>query len=124
MTEFHSGGNVVLIVEDEPLIRMAAADMLAEFGFQSLEANNADEALLILEQRRDIAILFTDIEMPGSMNGLELAHAVHDIWPPVKIMMTSGRVLLKQADLPDGAQFVSKPYSQSAMTRILTKLAA
>jgi CheY-like chemotaxis protein len=103
---------------------MAAADMIAESGFDSLEAKDADEAMLLLRTRDDIGFLFTDINMPGSMDGLELAHTVHDTWPPVKIVMTSGRMNLKPCDIPTGAQFVAKPYSQNSVTRVLCKLAA
>ena len=73
---------VVLIVEDEALVRMIAVDMIEEAGFEILEAANADEAILLLEARRDITVLFTDIEMPGSMDGLRLAQAVRGRWPP------------------------------------------
>ena len=76
---------VVLIVEDEALVRMTAVDMIEEAGFEILEAANADEAILLLEARRDITVLFTDIEMPGSMDGLGLAQAVRGRWPPIKI---------------------------------------
>jgi CheY-like chemotaxis protein len=80
---------VVLIVEDEALVRMTAVDMIEEAGFEILEASNADEAILLLEARRDITVLFTDIEMPGSMDGLRLAQAVRGRWPPIKIIATS-----------------------------------
>ena len=75
---------VVLIVEDEALVRMTALDMIEEAGFEILEATNADEAILLLEARRDITVVFTDIEMPGSMNGLRLAEAIRGRWPPIK----------------------------------------
>jgi CheY-like chemotaxis protein len=85
---------VVLIVEDEALVRMTAVDMIEEAGFEILEAANADEAILLLEARRDITVLFTDIEMPGSMDGLRLAQAVRGRWPPIKIIATSGRCVV------------------------------
>ena len=75
---------VVLIVEDEALVRMPAVDTIEEAGFEILEATNADEAILLLEARLDITVVFTDIEMPGSMNGLRLAEAVRGRWPPIK----------------------------------------
>jgi CheY-like chemotaxis protein len=91
---------VVLIVEDEALVRMTAVDMIEEAGFEILEAANADEAILLLEARRDITVLFTDIEMPGSMDGLRLAQAVRGRWPPIKIIATSGRCVVRDGDLP------------------------
>ena len=75
-----------------------------------IEAANADEAIAILESRADIRVVFTDIHMPGSMDGLKLAHAVRDRWPPIKIIVTSGRDRLSAGDLPDGGRFFSKPY--------------
>jgi CheY-like chemotaxis protein len=82
----------VLVVEDEMLLRMRAVDIVEDAGFRSVEAVNADEALSILESRSDISLLFTDIQMPGSMDGLKLAHAVHDRWPSIKIILVSGPV--------------------------------
>jgi CheY-like chemotaxis protein len=81
--------SVVLVVEDEPLLRMMAVEVVEEVGFVALEAGNADEAVALLESRSDIALLFTDINMPGSMDGLKLAHAVRGRWPPIKILLVS-----------------------------------
>jgi CheY-like chemotaxis protein len=81
---------VVLAVEDEPLILMLAIDMIRDAGFEPLWASNADEAIRILESRNDIRIVFTDINMPGSMDGIKLAQAVRGRWPPIKIIATSG----------------------------------
>ena len=92
----------VLIVEDEALIRMGAVRMIEDAGFEVIEAANADEAIQILESRSGIRVVFTDIHMPGSMDGLKLAHAVRDRWPPIKIIVTSGRELLTERDLPEG----------------------
>jgi two-component system, response regulator PdtaR len=77
---------VVLVVEDDILVRMDAADMVREAGFDSVEASNADAAIEVLERRFDITVVFTDIQMPGSMDGLRLAAAVRDRWPPIKII--------------------------------------
>jgi CheY-like chemotaxis protein len=101
----------VLIVEDEALIRMGAVRMIEDAGFEVIEAANADEAIQILESRSGIRVVFTDIHMPGSMDGLKLAHAVRNRWPPIKIIVTSGRELLTEHDLPDGGRFLSKPYN-------------
>src|ERR1700735_5248147 len=90
---------VVLIVEDEFLLRMDAVDIIAAAGFEVVEAENADQAIEILEARRDITVVFTDIQMPGSMDGLKLARAVRGRWPPIKIIATSGRLHFSEADL-------------------------
>lgn len=113
---------VVLIVEDEPLLRMLAVEAVEEAGFVTLEAGDADEAVALLESRPDIALLFTDIDMPGSMDGLKLAHAVRDRWPPVKILVVSGHVRPRQADLPSNTRFVGKPYRAAAMVEELRSL--
>ena len=102
---------MVLIVEDELLLRMDAADMIEAAGFEVVEAANADEAIEMLEARRDITVVFTDIQMPGSMDGLKLARAVRGRWPPIKIVATSGHVDVGEKDLPEGGRFLPKPYS-------------
>jgi CheY-like chemotaxis protein len=115
---------VVLIVEDELLIRLYAADMLEEAGYRVIEASNADEAIKFLETRTDIRFIFTDIDMPGSMDGLKLAAAVRDRWPPVKIIVTSGHRFPKESDMPAGGRFLPKPYQSSDIVGALEALAA
>lgn len=100
----------VLVVEDEALIRMDVVDQLTEEGYEVFEAANADEAVALLEGNTTIRIMFTDIDMPGSMDGLKLAAAVRNRWPPVKIVVTSGHRIVEITDLPDGSVFFSKPY--------------
>src|SRR3989440_12448888 len=100
---------VVLVVEDEMLLRMRAVDMVEDAGFTPIEAVDADEAVVILESRSDIALLFTDIQMPGSMDGLKLAHAVHERWPPIKIILVSGQLKLAAIDIPANSRFFGKP---------------
>src|SRR3954447_13779174 len=99
----------VLVVEDEMILRMRAVDIVQDAGFCSVEAVNADQAISILESRSDISILFTDIQMPGSMDGLKLAHAVHDRWPSIKIILVSGQVNPSDADKPIDSRFFGKP---------------
>jgi CheY-like chemotaxis protein len=115
---------VILIVEDEFLIRMQTADVIRDAGFEVVEAISADDAILILESRRDIRVVFTDIHMPGSMDGLKLAHAVRDRWPPVHIIATSGRQLIHESDLPAGSLFFAKPYSPERVAGALLALTA
>ena len=106
---------VVLIVEDEMLLRMRAVDMVEDAGYTSVEAVDADEAVTILEARSDIALLFTDIQMPGSMDGLRLAHAVHERWPPIKIILVSGALKLAKSDIPADSRFFGKPLEAKEM---------
>jgi CheY-like chemotaxis protein len=113
---------VVLIVEDEFLLRMDAAEMIGAAGFEVIEAANADEAIEVLEARRDITVVFTDIQMPGSMDGLKLARAVRGRWPPIKIIATSGRSHFSETDLPEGGRFLLKPYSPAQVTGVLREL--
>ena len=99
----------VLIVEDEMMLRMRAVDIVEDAGFRSVEAINADEAMSILESRSDISLLFTDIQMPGSMDGLGLARAVHERWPSIKIIVVSGQLNPLKPDLPPCSRFFGKP---------------
>lgn len=115
----------VLVVDDEPLVRMDIVDFLLEQGFEVLEAGNADEAIQLLAGRPDIQILFTDIDMPGSMDGLKLSAAVRDRWPPVRIVVTSGHHIIDAKDLPEGGMFFPKPYRRKVLAesfRELTRL--
>ena len=102
---------VVLLVEDELLVRMTAADELEEAGFHVLEAANADVALAVLEARSDeVQVLFTDVHMPGSMDGMKLAEQVHARWPHVRLLISSGYARPQQNEIPDAGHFVPKPY--------------
>ena len=105
----------VLVVEDEMVLRMRAVDIVEDAGFTAVEAVNADEALSILESRSDIALLFSDIQMPGSMDGLKLAYAVHARWPSIKIILVSGQVNLSDADKPADSRFFGKPLDVKEM---------
>jgi len=105
----------VLIVEDEMILRMRAVDIVEDAGFHSIEAVNADEALTILESRSDISLLFTDIQMPGSIDGLKLAHAVHDRWPSIKIILVSGQMKPTAAERPADSRFFGKPLGDTQM---------
>ena len=113
---------VVLVVEDDPLLRMIAVEVVEEAGFIAIEARDADEAVVLLESRSDITLLFTDINMPGSMDGLKLAHAVRDRWPPIKILVVSGKQSLQPSELPSNSCFVGKPYQASALVEELRSL--
>src|SRR5690349_15857071 len=100
----------VLIVEDDPLQMMMAADLVEECGLTPVRATNADRAIEVLERRDDICIVLTDVEMPGSMDGLKLAAVVRNRWPPIQLLVVSGNVVRENIDLPEASRFINKPY--------------
>ena len=106
---------VVLVVEDEMVLRMRAVDIVEDAGFVPIEAVSADQAINILESRDDISLLFTDIQMPGSMDGLKLAHAAHSRWPHIKIILVSGQIAVTDVDKPDDSKFFPKPLEVQQM---------
>jgi two-component system, response regulator PdtaR len=112
----------VLVVEDETLLRWHAVAMIEDAGFEVIEAANAAEAISVLEDRTDIRAIFTDIQMPGSMDGLRLAHLVRNRWPPIKIIATSGQFRLRDYELPAGGRFLPKPYTVVEITGTLREL--
>jgi CheY-like chemotaxis protein len=112
----------VLIVEDEPLIRLVALEAIEAAGFRAYAAANADDAIRILERQRNIRLVFTDINMPGSMDGIRLAHRVRDRWPLVQFIVTSAQLKFGEAELPRGSVFVSKPYSPEQIVRKIEKM--
>ena len=114
-TEPHTIKPTVLVVEDEMVLRMRAVDIVEDAGFTPLEAVNADDALALLESRSDIELLFTDIQMPGTMNGLKLAYAVHERWPSIKIILVSGQVTLNSEERPTDSRFFRKPVEVQQM---------
>ena len=101
---------VVLVAEDEELIRLWAADVLQENGFSVVEAANAEAAMRVLETRPEVRLLFTDIHMPGAFDGMELARRVHDRWPHVQLVVTSGKIEPRPDEIPDEGRFLAKPY--------------
>jgi CheY-like chemotaxis protein len=113
---------VVLVVEDEGLIRTDAVEMVEMAGFEAISASDADEAIRILESRNDIRAVFTDVQMPGSMNGLRLARVVRSRWPPVALIVTSGRTKIPENDLPSGGRFLGKPYHSGQVEATLRQL--
>ncbi len=97
------------------MLRMRSVDIVEDAGYTPVEAVDADEALRILQSRSDIALLFTDIQMPGSMDGLQLAHAVYDRWPQLKIILVSGQLKLSSAEIPRDSRFFAKPLASAQM---------
>jgi CheY-like chemotaxis protein len=115
---------VILVVEDDPIIRMGALQLVVDAGFEALEADNADEAIRILEARSDIHLVFTDVGMPGTMDGIRLAHYIRRRWPPVKLIVASGKVILDESHLPSGARFFAKPYSENTIVAAMMGMLA
>jgi CheY-like chemotaxis protein len=124
MTSAFGQRPAVLVVEDEPLVRMIAAEVIEEAGFTAFEASNASQAVALLRENNDIRILFTDVNMPGAMDGVDLAHLVAERWPLVKVIVTTGRGGIEVQDLPSGGVFLGKPYHLRDLVSSLHKLVA
>jgi len=118
-----SGRPAILVVEDEVLVRLVAVSVAEESGFEALSAATADEAIKILESRSDIRLVFTDVNMPGSMNGLRLAHAVRGRWPPVELLVTSAVGNITAKDLPERGRFLPKPYDVAKLSEAFQQMA-
>jgi two-component system, response regulator PdtaR len=113
---------IVLIVEDEAMVLLDAMDIVSRAGFEALVAANADEAIRVLEARADIAVVFTDVNMPGSMDGLKLAGAVRERWPPIRLIVTSGHFDKTNQTIPQDSVFLAKPYTPGQISTALTEL--
>lgn len=118
----NNGIAVVLVVEDSAIIRMGAVDLVLSAGYEALEASNADEAIGVLESRADVDLVFTDVQMPGTMDGIKLAHFIRDRWPPVKLIVASGIAILAEISLPAGSRFFSKPYDDHTIRDEMARL--
>jgi CheY-like chemotaxis protein len=108
---------VILIVEDEALVRLSAVDMLEDAGFRMIEAVNSEQALELLAADSDVQLLFTDVNMPGTIDGFALAREVRDRWPHIGIMVTSAKKAPGPGELPAGSRFEQKPYSPDTVVR-------
>lgn len=118
----HSAPPVALVVDDEPLIRMDTADMVAEEGFEVIEARNADEAMTMLERHPSLKLVFTDIQMPGHTDGLDLARHVCEHWPDICVIVASGAVTPGADDLPETARFIGKPISHAMVRETIAEI--
>ena len=115
---------LVLVVDDEAVLRFIAIDVLEESGFRVLEAEDAKAALRVLADNPDVRVLFTDINMPGALDGVDLAREAHARWPEIKLVVTSGRPKPVDKDIPDESRFVPKPYSPDHLVREIRKALA
>lgn len=116
-----AGGAQILIVEDEFLIRMLAADVAMDQGYGVLEAGSSEEAMAILERDPNIGLVFTDIDMPGACDGLALAGLIRRFWPAIQVVVTSGKVIPPDNDMPDDVMFVAKPYRPQDLANIFVE---
>ncbi|KAA2237876.1 response regulator [Salinarimonas soli] len=115
---------VILLVEDEPLVRMLGTDVLEDAGFLVVEAMDAQDALAQLEAHPEVDILFTDVQMPGELDGVALARIVHDRRPDVRLVIASGRARLEPQDIPDNGRFVPKPYRPDELVGVMREVLA
>ncbi|MGI9170040.1 MAG: response regulator [Caulobacteraceae bacterium] len=114
----------MLVVEDEGLVRLDAVETLRDAGFTVVEAPDAEQALNVVERGNAIDVLFTDINMPGRMDGLELAERVRRLQPAIRLLLTSGRITPNHPRMPARGAFISKPYSPEAMTLAVSRALA
>jgi len=112
----------VLVVEDEPILRFDIVDTLTDAGFHVHEAGNASEAIEILTRHADIRLVFTDVDMPGDMDGIMLAAYIRDRWPPLKIIVTSGYRRVSPDEIPTESCFFSKPYDTDGIVTTITRM--
>jgi CheY-like chemotaxis protein len=115
---------VVLVAEDEALVRQLSVYELEDAGYRVIEAANAGQAIEILETGVPVDVLFTDVNMPGGMDGIHLVRLVHCRWPEVRLIVTSGRADIPETELPEEGQFIRKPYRLSEMSEMVGRMAA
>lgn len=115
---------VVLVVEDEPLLRLLASDMIEEAGFEVLQASNSTVAIATMEERLDVRVVFTDVDMPGGINGIELATFIRARWPTIHIVVTSGKPWPANEPVPVNVEFFPKPYRKDQVLDIVKRMAA
>lgn len=113
----------IVVAEDDAILLMDAMDLAEEAGLKPYGAHSADEAIQLLETHADIRVLFTDVQMNGSMDGVALAHLVRQKWPDVAIIVTSGVARIASGDLPEAGRFIPKPYGPKAIVKLLGELA-
>ncbi|MBS9477131.1 response regulator [Ancylobacter radicis] len=117
-----NGKAVVLVVDDSAIIRLSAVDLIESAGYLALEAGCADDAIQILESRTDIDLVFTDVQMPGTMDGIKLCHYIRKRWPPLKLIVASGEAIIEESNLPDGSRFFAKPYNDNAIADAIGRM--
>ncbi len=124
LRKMKNGKPVILVVEDDALIRLGAVDMMQSAGYAAVEAEDAVEAIQILETRDDINLVFTDVRMPGTMDGIKLSHYIRERWPPIMLLVASGTAIPRENGLPDGIRFFRKPYDDAQVAGMIAELLA
>lgn len=112
----------VLVVDDEPLIRLGLAAIVEDAGYDVVEAADAKQAIGFLEADESIRAVLTDVDKPGDMDGIQLAHYIRHRWPPVVLVVISGKVGVERHVLPTGVEFLSKPYSDNVIRNLLENM--
>ncbi len=115
---------VILLVDDEPIIRAWGTGVLEEAGYVVIEARDAQEAMDTLQGGVEVHLVFTDVQMPGALDGLQLAHLVQERWPAIRLLICSGRVALDRQALPAAGRFLKKPYEAEEMLKHVPELVA
>lgn len=113
---------IILVVEDEPLQRLMAVDLVEDAGFDVVDVASAAEAVRVLESRPDIRVVFTDIDMPGGLNGMQFAATIRDRWPPIELIIVSGKRTPGAEELPARGVFFAKPYKKEEITAIMQRM--
>jgi CheY-like chemotaxis protein len=116
------GSNTILIVEDEAIIRFELIDLFEEEGYRVFAAADADEAIAILDRHGEVRVVLTDIEMPGSMDGLKLAHYIRNRYPPTLLLVASDRVSVPASEMPEHSAYLAKPFDPAAMLRKIDEM--
>ena len=116
------GSDTVLVVEDEALIRFELIDIFEDEGYRVFAAASADEAIAILDRHGEVRVVLTDMDMPGSMDGLKLAHYIRNRFPPTVLLVASGRDSISAADMPEHSAYLAKPFDPAAMLRKIDEL--
>ena len=122
MNQLSKAKPVILVVDDEPVIRLDAVGIVEDVGFVAFEAADGEEALEMIKAHPEISVLFTDINMPGPVDGLDLARRVHESWPAMQLVITSGRIVPAGRDIPDHGHFIAKPYQPRAVADLLRSI--
>lgn len=112
----------ILVVEDEPLIRLGLVSLVEEAGYTVLEASHAEQAIRLVERHPDVSVIITDVDMPGSMDGIKLSHFVRGRWPPIHLIVISGKAGISAAELPSGARFLAKPLRDELLLSAVREL--
>ncbi len=114
----------IMVVDDEPILRLVVSEILQDAGYSVSNAPTADDALAMLEEGCEARVVVTDVHMPGRLDGFELAEVICRRWPHIGVVIVSGRLCPTADDLPDESRFLSKPFSPEVLTSTVQEVAA